>query len=63
MTFGVIAKTISGSAEDFHRLDPAGQQAFAADLTTLWSSVNTAPEPANHTLIRNGYLQITATRA
>lgn len=47
----------------FSRLDEAGQAAFAADLESLWSGANVAPDPANHTLIRNQYLQVTATRA
>lgn len=45
----------------FSRLDPAGQDAMAADLEALWSSANTSPDP-NHTLIKNQYLQITARR-
>jgi len=47
----------------FSRLDEAGQQAFAAELTELWASNNIASDPANHTLVRNEYLQVTATRA
>ncbi|HEX4320680.1 MAG TPA: class I SAM-dependent methyltransferase [Acidobacteriaceae bacterium] len=47
----------------FSRLDEAGQTAMAADLETLWASANVAPDPENHTLIRNEYLQVTATRA
>jgi SAM-dependent methyltransferase len=46
----------------FSRLDEAGQKAMASDLTALWSSANQSPTPATHTLIRNQYLQITATR-
>ena len=46
----------------FSRLDPAGQAAFAADLEALWSSHNVSPTPATHTLVRNQYLQVTATR-
>lgn len=46
----------------FNRLDPAGQTALAADLEALWCSANLAPDPANHTLIHNEYLQVTATR-
>ncbi len=46
----------------FSRLDEAGQAAFAADLEVLWSSANVADNPIEHTLIRNQYLQITATR-
>jgi len=47
----------------FNRLDSAGQAAFAGDLEQLWSSANVAPDPATHTLVRNQYLQVTATRA
>ncbi|HVJ05274.1 MAG TPA: methyltransferase domain-containing protein [Candidatus Saccharimonadales bacterium] len=47
----------------FNRLDEAGQEAFAADLESLWSRANVAPDPDTHTLIRNEYLQVTATRA
>lgn len=46
----------------FSRLDEVGQKALAEDLTALWSSANVAPDPADHTLIRNQYLQVTATR-
>jgi hypothetical protein len=46
----------------FSRLDPAGQAALAADLEALWSSANIAPDPENHTLIHQEYLQVTATR-
>ena len=46
----------------FGKLDEAGQKALAADLEKLWSSENIAPDPANHTLIRHEYKQITATR-
>ena len=47
----------------FSRLDPAGQAAFAADLESLWSGANVAPDPDSHTFIHNEYLQVTATRA
>jgi 2-polyprenyl-3-methyl-5-hydroxy-6-metoxy-1,4-benzoquinol methylase len=46
----------------FARLDEAGQAAFAADLESLWSTNNVSPDAANQTLVRNEYLQITATR-
>lgn len=46
----------------FNRLDPAGQQVFAADLESLWSGANTSQTPAEHTLIKNQYLQVTARR-
>jgi 2-polyprenyl-3-methyl-5-hydroxy-6-metoxy-1,4-benzoquinol methylase len=46
----------------FSRLDEPGQAAMAADLEALWSNANVAPDPNNHTLVRNEYLQVTATR-
>ncbi|MFY9748643.1 MAG: class I SAM-dependent methyltransferase [Acidobacteriaceae bacterium] len=46
----------------FNRLDPAGQQAYAADLVSLWTEANVAPGPRDHTLIRNQYLRVTANR-
>jgi SAM-dependent methyltransferase len=46
----------------FNRLDEAGQAAIAADLEALWSGANVAPDPTQHTLVRNEYLQVTATR-
>jgi SAM-dependent methyltransferase len=46
----------------FNRLDPAGQAAFAAELESMWSTNNVAPDPANHTVIHNQYLQVTAIR-
>jgi len=47
----------------FSRLDEAGQAALSADLEALWSSANVAADPANQTLLRNEYLQVTARRA
>lgn len=47
----------------FERLDTAGQAAFAADLEALWAGANEAPDPENHTLVKNEYLQVTALRA
>ncbi|MES2394182.1 MAG: class I SAM-dependent methyltransferase [Acidobacteriota bacterium] len=46
----------------FSRLDEPGQAAFAADLEALWSTHNISPDPTNHTLIRNEYLEVRATR-
>ena len=46
----------------FSRLDDAGQAAMAADLEALWSEANRAGDPTTHTLIRNEYLQVVATR-
>jgi len=47
----------------FSRLDPAGQEAMAADLTALWSKANEAPDPANHTVVKNQYRLVRAVRA
>jgi len=47
----------------FSRLNEAGQQAMAADMEALWSKANQAPDPANHTLVHNRYLQVKAIRA
>jgi ubiquinone/menaquinone biosynthesis C-methylase UbiE len=47
----------------FSRLGEPGQAAMAAELEALWSSANTSPSPATHTLVHNQYLQITATRS
>jgi hypothetical protein len=47
----------------FSRLDPAGQQAMADDLVALWTKANQAPDPENHTLVHNQYLQVKAVRA
>lgn len=47
----------------FSRLDEKGQEAYAAELEALWSSANVAPDPANHVLVRNQFLKVTATRA
>jgi SAM-dependent methyltransferase len=47
----------------FKRLDESGQTAFAADLEALFAGANVSPDSANHTLIRNEYLQVTAIRA
>lgn len=46
----------------FEHLDPAGQAALTADLDALWSRHNVAPDPGSHTLVRNEYLQVLATR-
>jgi len=47
----------------FSRLDEVGQHAMAADMEALWSKANRAPDPANHTLVHNRYLQVKAIRA
>lgn len=46
----------------FERLDSSGQAAFAADLESLWSGANVAPDPTRQTLVKNQYLQVTAIR-
>lgn len=46
----------------FSRLDEPGQAALYADLVGLWSSENVASDPAEHTVIRHEYKQVTATR-
>jgi SAM-dependent methyltransferase len=46
----------------FNRLDDAGQAAMTADLETLWSTANVSPQPAGHTLVKNEYLRVLATR-
>jgi len=46
----------------FSRLDPTGQAAYAADLEALWSKHNVSTTPTNHTLVKNQYLEVIATR-
>jgi SAM-dependent methyltransferase len=46
----------------FSRLDETGQAALAADLEALWSAANVAPDPDDHILVHNEYLQVTARR-
>jgi SAM-dependent methyltransferase len=46
----------------FNGLDEAGQARLASDLVALWTGANTAPDPANRTLIQNEYLQVVARR-
>jgi SAM-dependent methyltransferase len=46
----------------FDGLDEAGQARLTADLEALWTGANTAPDPANRTLIQNEYLQVVARR-
>lgn len=47
----------------FNKLNPAGQVAFAAELEALWAGANVAPDPEHHTLVRNQYLRVVATRS
>jgi SAM-dependent methyltransferase len=46
----------------FSKLDEAGKAAFTRDLEALWSGANVADDPETHTLVRNEYLQVTATK-
>ena len=46
----------------FSRLDEAGGAAMEAELVALWTEFNVADDPAEHTLVRNEYLQVTAVR-
>ena len=46
----------------FNSLDEAGQARLAADMEGLWAEGNTAPDPANRTLVENEYLQVVARR-
>jgi SAM-dependent methyltransferase len=46
----------------FNRLDEPGQAAFAADLEALFANANVSPDPSNHMLIHNEFLQVTAVR-
>jgi ubiquinone/menaquinone biosynthesis C-methylase UbiE len=46
----------------FSRLDEPGQQALFNALETFWSEHNLSQNPADHTLIRNEYLKVTASR-
>jgi SAM-dependent methyltransferase len=62
---GVVAffrKYFGPTQVAFSKLDPAGQAAFAADLEALWSTHNVSPTPSTHTLVKNQYLQVIATR-
>lgn len=44
----------------FNRLDAAGQQALEQELEVLWAGANVAPDPPQHTLVRNEYLEVRA---
>ena len=55
-------KYFGPTAMAFNRLDEAGQAAMAADLESLWSADNVAPDPEHHTVIHNEYLQVTAVK-
>ena len=46
----------------FSRLDRPGQLALTAELEALWQGANIASDPAEHTLVPNQYLQVTARR-
>jgi SAM-dependent methyltransferase len=59
---GFFRKYFGPTQMAFARLDEAGQAAMAADLVDLWSAANVSPTPDQHTLVKNEYLQVTATR-
>ena len=44
----------------FSRLDEPGRAALTAQLEHLWTEANIAPNPTEHTLVPNQYLQVTA---
>lgn len=46
----------------FGRLDDAGQARLAEDLEALWAGANVAENPAERTLVRNEYREVTARR-
>lgn len=46
----------------FSRLDEKGQKALERDLVKLWTKANTAPDPKQHTLVANEYLEVKAIR-
>ena len=46
----------------FSRLDEKCQAAFAADLESVWSAHNVAPNPDSRVLVHNEYLKVTARR-
>ncbi len=46
----------------FNKLDDAGKAVFAADLEALWAGANASPDPDQHTLVHNQYLEVRATR-
>jgi hypothetical protein len=46
----------------FSKLDESGQAALATDLVALWSKHNIAPDPEQHTVTRNEFLQVAAVR-
>ncbi len=47
----------------FERLDAEKGRAYSDELAALWSAENVAADPAKETLVKNEYLQVTATRA
>jgi hypothetical protein len=63
---GVVAffrKYFGPTQAAFNRLDEKGQAALTADLEALWSNANASPVPAEHIVVHNEYLQVTAIRA
>ena len=61
-TVAFFRKYFGPTQAAYNRLDEPGQAAMTTDLIALWTGANIAPNPENHTLIRNEYLQVTATR-
>lgn len=61
-TVGFFRRYFGPTAVAFSRLDEPHQAAFAAELETLWSGANVAPDPAHRTLVHNEYLQVIAIR-
>jgi SAM-dependent methyltransferase len=46
----------------FAQLDEEGQARFTEDMEALWAGANVAEDPAEHTLVRNEYLEVVARR-
>ncbi len=46
----------------FDRLDEGGRARLRAELEALWTQANVAPDPEAHTLVKNEYLLVQATR-
>ena len=46
----------------FERLDEGGRARLRAQLEALWTEANVAPDPEAHTVVKNEYLLVQATR-
>ena len=46
----------------FDRLDEGGRARLRAELEALWTEANVAPDPEAHTVVKNEYLLVLATR-